>query len=165
MTLTVDRLREVLAYDAESGVFRWKITLSNRAVAGSIAGVIERYVRIQIDGRPYYAQRLAWLWTHGEWPPKGIDHRNRKRTNNAIGNLREADKQQNAANAKTPTHNTSGRVGVYWYKSRAKWRAGITIEGRQKSLGYFDRFEDAVKTRSIAERRYFGEFVPHDNQA
>lgn len=39
-----------------------------------------------------------------------------------------------------------------------KWRAYITIMNRQKSLGHYDKFEDAVQARINAEKEYFKEF-------
>jgi len=33
--------------------------------------------------------------------------------------------------------------GYYWDKAKKKWRARIKINGKQKSLGYFKKEEDA----------------------
>jgi len=73
--LTAQRLRDVLTYDADTGQFRWRVTLSRRAVAGKVAGCKNRTlgcIYIGIGGRIYKAHRLAWLHTHGAWPAKGI---------------------------------------------------------------------------------------------
>ena len=58
--------------------------------------------------------------------------------------------------------NTSGITGVYWIKNRNKWRSEITYKNKVIHLGYFDKFEDAVKARKWAEEKYFGEWS-YDN--
>lgn len=40
--------------------------------------------------------------------------------------------------------------GVGWHKQRGKFRARIKIKGKDKSLGLFDSFEDAVEARHKA---------------
>src|SRR3990167_3387660 len=51
--LTQERVREVLEYDPETGICRWLVTLSHRAMAGSVAGRItpKGYRAIYIDRR------------------------------------------------------------------------------------------------------------------
>lgn len=44
-------------------------------------------------------------------------------------------------------------------KSR-KWNAYITVDGKFKSLGYYDSIDDAVYARKLAEKKYRGEFAP-----
>lgn len=66
--VTAERLRDVLDYDADTGLFRWKARTSNRVRVGSVAGAhshVLGYVMISIDGRLYKAHRLAWLHVHG----------------------------------------------------------------------------------------------------
>lgn len=86
--LTVERLRELLDYDPETGVFRWKEP-RRKCRVGEVAGSLRKdgYVKIQVDGRFYQAHRLAWLCVYGVWP-SAIDHIDGNRANNAIANLR-----------------------------------------------------------------------------
>ena len=56
--------------------------------------------------------------------------------------------------AKIPKNNTSGVKGVFWDKSREKWSASITFQGKKISLGRFDIIEDAAKARKAAEEKY-----------
>ncbi len=92
--------------------------------------------------------------------PRGmtVDHRDRNETNNDIGNLRLATNQQNAANSKLSTANTSGFKGVSQTAS-GKWQAQIFVDGKSRYLGSFDNPEQA----SLAYRREaeaeFGEFA------
>lgn len=44
--------------------------------------------------------------------------------------------------------------GVCWNASNNKWKAYISIEGKQKHLGYFDNIEDAIQARKDAEESY-----------
>lgn len=56
---------------------------------------------------------------------------------------------------KTPKTNSSGRKGVYYEKREGKWRAHIEFQGKRKYLGYYAKFEDAVKARERAEEELF----------
>ena len=89
-----------------------------------------------------------------------VDHINRNTLDNRKENLRLATMQQNAMNRSVQPNNTSGIPGVSWRKDRNKWRAFITINGKQKSLGLYENKEDAIAARKIAEEKYFGEFAP-----
>lgn len=57
--------------------------------------------------------------------------------------------------AKTPTRSQSGRKGVYFNNRRNKYVAFITLRRKRKFLGYFTKFEDAVKARERAEEELF----------
>jgi HNH endonuclease len=76
--LTAERLRDLLHYAAETGMFTWKHTRCARAKAGQRAGCKndKRYIIIRVDGRIHLAHRLAWLYVHGVWPKDQIDHIN-----------------------------------------------------------------------------------------
>ncbi|MEK9720323.1 MAG: HNH endonuclease, partial [Quisquiliibacterium sp.] len=81
MKLTQERLFDILDYDFETGIFRWKKTMRASAWAGDVAGDVKPngYIRIYFDGRGYYAHRLAWFYFYGTWPKGDIDHINRKK--------------------------------------------------------------------------------------
>ncbi len=55
--------------------------------------------------------------------------------------------------------NTSGVTGVTYDKRSGRWRAQIGFKGQKIKLGYFYRFEDAVKARRRAEEKYFDTFL------
>ena len=76
--LTQDRLKELFNYDSATGVFTRIKTTSSRAMKGFIAGSVSShgYLRIRIDGRVYFAHRLAWLYEFGEFPLGIMDHIN-----------------------------------------------------------------------------------------
>lgn len=140
--VTARRLREVLHYDPETGAFVWRVSLSNRALAGAPAGGIDKargYLVIGLDGISYQAHRLAWLYVTGEWPKEEIDHWDTNKLNNRILNLRDVSFSTNQQNVRRPRrHNTSGYQGVVWDKRKKMWRAGLTKSGQFIYLGYFD---------------------------
>jgi hypothetical protein len=67
--LTQERLKEVLNYDPETGIFT-RAVKRHKYPAGEKAGTVEfnGYIVIRISGKTYKAHRLAWLYVYGEWP-------------------------------------------------------------------------------------------------
>lgn len=143
-TLTCDRLREVLNYDAKTGVFTWRIKTSRKVIVGREAGSVKSkgYVYIRIDSKPYYAHRLAWCYVYGDWPDEEIDHINGIRHDNRISNLRQASRKQNMENRVQPI-GASGYRGVCWLEANQKWRASIVHNKKNIYLGLFDTAEEA----------------------
>ena len=133
-----------LNYDPNTGLFTRLIQTSSNARVGDIAGFLSKgYIRIQIDGKVYYAHRIAWFFHHGNWPADGIDHINGIRDDNRISNLREATSAENHQNRCKRRDNSSGYLGVSREKSQGKYRAQIRVNGKQINLGYFADKEDA----------------------
>lgn len=91
---------------------------------------------------------------------KYTDHINKNRLDNRRYNLRLCEPKENNYNASLSINNTSGVIGVSYRKDRRKWRAYISPNNKQITLGLFENFEDAVKSRLFAELEYFGEFSP-----
>lgn len=140
--LTAERLRELLHYDPETGLFTWLVH-RQRNRAGTIAGSAHSmgYVEIGVSGSSYLAHRLAWLYVHGAWPVGDIDHINGNRSDNRISNLRDVTKVVNMQNRRAATtNNISGLMGVS--KSSAKlprWFSRIQDNsGKMRYLGTFE---------------------------
>ena len=87
-----------------------------------------------------------------------IDHINMDTLDNRNCNIRYWTHQQNQINQGSQKNNTSGVVGVSFYKPRNKFRARIKISGKDIHLGYYDTFDDAVKARNVAMKCLFGGF-------
>ncbi len=158
MTLTQNRLKELLDYDPETGVFRWKVNKRNVKI-GDIAGYKWKsrntfYIQIGIDGRLYYGHRLAWFYVYGELPEDIIDHDNGDGTFNAISNLIDTTYSLNSKNSRRSKANTSGFTGVVWDKERGLWIAQIMVSRRNKRIGRFHNISDAVTARQAANEKY-----------
>lgn len=167
-------LREILDYDPETGFLTWKARTPDMFRDGARGGAAaacrawnNRYSGCRalcaIDSCGYCgghllnksvrAHRIIWAWVHDEWPNQ-IDHINGDKADNRLANLRPVTNQINLQNASLYSNNTSGSIGVYWYRQTKKWRAQIRVDGRCISLGYFSNFDDAVAARKAAEREY-----------
>ena len=55
--------------------------------------------------------------------------------------------------------NTSGVPGVDHRASKSPWRASICFKGKRYYLGSYERFEDAVRARKIAEEKLHNSFL------
>lgn len=154
MGLTQARLKELLNYDPDTGIFTRNITFYGKE-KGQVAGHIRKdgYTRIAVDGKKYYAHRLAWLYIYGYFTENEIDHKDMNTSNNSISNLREASHLCNMRNKSTLSNNTTGVTGVYRIKT-GKWRSQIVIGGSRKDLGTFIKFIDAVMARWAGEKKY-----------
>ena len=154
--ITQSRLKELLLYDSETGVFTWKGRRGGFAIKGSAAGAvsINGYIYIGVDGKLYLAHRLAWFWDHGRLPNEEIDHINRIKTDNRLVNLREVSHRANMINKPLYLNNTSGFRGVIQCSRSKKWLSYIRASGRKIHLGTFDQVSDAVISRSKAEDLY-----------
>lgn len=90
---------------------------------------------------------------------KVVDHINHNCLDNRKKNLRICDKQKNAFNQTVNRkNNTSGTIGVIWNKQHNKWEARIKVNYKMIHLGLFNNKDDAIKSRKLAEIKYFGEY-------
>lgn len=153
--LTAERIRELLDYDPNTGIFTWRIKRSGTALAGSVAGWMrpDGYLVISIDDKPYKAHRLAWLLATGKWPTRAIDHINQIKGDNRICNLREVNASESCQNRPLFRNNTSGFRGVSWHKKVGRWFAYIKHLGKRHFLGYFDTPEEASAAYKEAASR------------
>lgn len=145
--LTAARLRELLHYDADTGVFTWKKPTAQCVRVGDRAGSCNRnrdkYRYIQLDGVMHAAHQLAWLYVHGMWAGTLLDHKNGGVDDNWINNLRPATNAENAQNQSVRSTNRSGFPGASWSTSKRKWVAQIMVLGKTVSLGTFGTAEEA----------------------
>lgn len=158
--LCAEQIRKILRYDKRTGLFFWLVAKSRRIHVGDVAGSqhSDGYISIFINGRPYYAHRLAWLYVTGRWPKIRIDHKNRKKSDNRFCNLREATFSQNGMNASLSKLNTSGFRGVNFVRAEQKWRAMIRTPGKRIFLGHFETAEAAGEAYAKAAQIYHQEF-------
>lgn len=168
--LTQSRAMQYYNYDAETGAFFFKerpasefvkgpIYIRHLGYVGRVAGSQSQqgYVKLLIDGKYYYAHRIAWLIMTGEivkYPEFEIDHINGDRSDNRFCNLRKVTKSENQRNGGMRINNASGVHGVNWKKrgDGGRWVARIWNGPRHVYLGQFETLHEASIARRAAER-------------
>lgn len=161
--LTQERLKELLAYDPESGWFTWRV---NNSVAkpGERAGGMHGlgYRMIGLEYKKYLEHSLAYFYMTGEWPTLQIDHLNRNKTDNRWANLRHGTRSENGHNKGLHPRNTTGYAGVIVHGNG--FRAVIRVEGNEYT-GWFNTVAEARVQRLLFEVKHLGRFTTFDPSA
>ena len=155
LSLTQERLKEVLQYFPTTGRFRWRVGQGTKGPRREAGTPHSGYYRIGVDGVHHYSHRLAWLYVHGEHPTGEIDHKNGNPADNRIANLRHLPHPENVWHA--VTRKMSGATGVY--RRGRRWHARITVNGRPYYLGTYDTRKEASAAYRCAVRLLRGEFT------
>jgi len=130
--MTQDELKKILKYHPKNGLFTWTSLAGRRCVPGAIAGHTKANgeVVITIDGKKYYAHRLAWLYQTGKESALLIARKNNNKSNK-WSDLTERTASQRAelrAERKDSKHR-----GISFHKASEKWIAYY----KNKHLGSF----------------------------
>jgi HNH endonuclease len=152
-------LKDVWRYDPETGYFYWKIRARKYGpFPGDRAGaLVKGYIQLTYGGKKLRANRVAWFFMTGSWPPPDlqVEHRDGDRVNNSWKNLYLVIRQKNSQNLrdKLSKANKSGYRGVS--RVNGTWRAHIGVNGRLIVLGHFKNLLDAAAARKKGEEYYF----------
>src|SRR5215813_11434698 len=146
-----ERLRELLDYNPETGVFTWNETISPRARAGDPAGYLtkEGYWRITSEGCVYFAGPLAIFWMSGRYPEGHVVHLNNNWADSCWKNLREITYSDSELSQKMLREllDYDPETGVF------RWRLSINARARAgKRAGCLDT-SDGWRIR-INKRNY-----------
>ena len=145
-------LLSALEYNPKAGVFVWARDNRGHARKGDIAGSLraEGYVRIVVNGRKFYAHRLAWFFVHGVFPENKIDHKDGDRANNSISNLRSCDDGLNSQNRDKARSDSKTQVmGVR--KNGSRFQASIRVKGETFHLGSYRTIDEAFRAYCLAK--------------
>jgi hypothetical protein len=155
--LTVERLKELMKYDPDTGEFTRLVQAGPKALAGSIAGSMYNngYRVICICGKDYGVHRLAWFYTYGVWPKHNIDHINGARDDNRIINLRDVTQSVNMQNLKTIHADkvSCKLIGATWDKMWGNWKAQLTLNKKTIYIGRYKTAEEAHAAYLKAKRK------------
>lgn len=90
-------------------------------------------------------------------PSLQVDHINGDGLDNQRSNLRLATNAENQFNRGASRSSASGFKGVVWHARPRLWNARIKLNGKQRSLGYFQVASDAARAYDREAIRVFGE--------
>ncbi len=144
--ITYAEVRNNFEYNQRTGAF---------TRGGKKIGYLSRkgYLRCSFRSKQYPIHRLIWLWMTGEWPIT-IDHINCEKLDNRWKNLRNVTNEANQQNMRKATsRNGLGVLGVT-NSSVGRYRAQISINGTNISLGCYDSPEEAHRIYLKAKRHF-----------
>ncbi len=164
--LTQEYLKSILNYDPETGIFKWNkkhcehlkkcnCNAFNAQHYNKVAGSINKngYLEIRINKKHIPLHKIATIIMKGYSYKKETDHINGIKTDNRLINLREANKSENQQNLKNSKKNNKlGMLGVCYRKHAKAYCAQITLNYKNKFLGYFETKEEASEAYIKAKR-------------
>lgn len=145
-SITLERLRSLIAYDPALGTFTWKVQQGKSRVGSAVGHVQHGYAKACIDKEQLRLSRVAWFMTHGVWPSGQIDHIDGNKLNNRISNLRDVPMSVNMQNRYSVRRKNDGLpYGVSPSRDGKKFVANIRV-------GTFETAEEASEAFMNAKR-------------
>lgn len=142
--LTAKRLKELLKYNPETGIFTRLVDVNTKFLAGQVAGCLcttSGYVMLKVDGKQYRAHRLAFLYMYGKWPKGQVDHIEGDKADNRMSKLKVVTSRGNQSNRYT--HRNGRLVGTSFHKMTGKWQAKIVFDKKAVYLGLYTTEKEA----------------------
>lgn len=140
-SLTYARLLQILDYDMETGVFRWKIRPGRNRRVGSEAG---GRTNITFEGHTYAKSHLAWLYVTRKWSKRTLGRRNNISDDVRFANLIERatggfdhdlntpegrSAYRKAHNDNNPEHHHGHHIGRYRGMTPERYREMLKAQG------------------------------------
>ena len=93
--LTNLELKEFVSYNEDTGLFT-RVKDTGRYAEGTISGSKSKvgYIEVSVNGKRYYAHRLAWFYMKDAWPTE-VNHKDHVKDNNKWSNLEEVTHKEN----------------------------------------------------------------------
>lgn len=170
-------LRECLVLDLVTGELTWRTrprehfatkrscSTWNARYAGKRSGSLLPIgywlIALTFAGRQrgLLSHRVIFALATGAWPVDEVDHKNGRRSENRLNNLREATRVENCQNQPVNPRNTSGFPGVSRVKRSGKWMAKVNTGGRCVYRREFDTPQKA-SAAYLAAKAEFHPFAP-----
>jgi hypothetical protein len=161
VSITQERLKEVLDYNIDTGMFTWKEEHNPKIRDHLMAGTTRKdgYVLIGIDKKRYYSHRLAWLYITGK-NGNIIDHVDMNPSNNSFNNLRNTTMTGNSRNRQKPrsdNQSSSDTPGVAFNKNNNSWRVRIKLNKKTIEGGSYKDYSVAKLVCLSLRREHFKE--------
>ena len=160
--VTVARCRELLDCDTRTGVLTWKVGRGGGTKAGDQAGTISKqdgYRIVSIDAKNVLASHIVWMFANGAFPDRFMDHKNRIRNDDGLGNLRQATRFENNRNRPINPTSSNPYKGIHFHKRDMRWTAQINVADKDRYLGSSKNPEYAAQIYDEGARQHYGEFA------
>lgn len=177
--ITPEVLRELLAYDPDTGTLQWKPRDAkwfeateyrtaqgcannwNARWAGAPAFTfVNKYLGYHMGlvfGVSFLAHRVIYAIMEGEWPAHQIDHIDGCRTNNRWSNLRPCTRTENARNV--TAYSASGFLGVHKTSHPGSYTAKVFANGVAHYVGGGRDPEKLARLRDQKAKELHGKFA------
>lgn len=154
--LTQNRLKQVLHYEPLTGMFTWLVSGNGRNIGAEAGSVVKarnelKYQTISVDGKTYFAHRLAFLYMTGLFPVNVVNHIDGDGLNNVWLNLEDVTQAVNLQSDNIVSRSKSGVRGVYWNPKAQRWQANYVRDGVRYYIGLFDELRNAEQ--AIADHK------------
>ena len=97
------------------------------------------YRQVVFNKQFYKAHRIVWALHYGDPGPVLIDHKDRNKSNNLIGNLRTADHAEQQRNRTKQANNKSGVKGLHYDERRKEWIGQVRAKDKYMRAAGKDR--------------------------
>lgn len=138
--------------------------LSKKSQATLIAAGVERvwyscgYAHVKFRGRNHHLHRVLMVLIGHKVSGLEVDHKNRRKLDNRLYNLRLVTSNQNRFNRDSQKNNSSGFKGVHLNKKLKKFVAYIGKRPRIH-LGTFECPVAAARAYDAAAKKRYGKFA------
>lgn len=151
-------LHKLFYYDGVN--LRWLAPTSNRVKKHRLVGTISAgYLSAYVHNKSYQVHRIIWELHNGSIPDGFVvDHKDGNKLNNKLENLRLCTQAENVLNCAASKNSKTKIKGVFFDKSRGKYRTQISVKGKLYFLGRFEKLEDAESAYRKASITLHGEF-------
>ena len=177
------------AYDPDTGKLTNLYAYNNSVKPGQEAGTLESgYRMVGINRKQYPAHRLIWLMTYGQMPTRKVTHKNGKRDDNRLSNLRIVDigtrfrpKKRRVLHRMRPKPKVKVKEGNASSQKRNKskenlvakrskqfigvlqrdgvWIAHIALHGQERVIGRYNNALDAAKAYDLQAVELYGAYA------
>lgn len=116
------------------------------------------YRVLRIGNKKHFVHRLIFCLHFGFYP-KCVDHKNRRRDDNRISNLRAAEPHENLMNVGAQKKNTTKHKGIFFDKRDGAWYSQVKIKGKTINTAWSKSKAVVIKKHRQALRELHGEFA------
>lgn len=173
--LTVDRLRTLIHYNPETGVFTRLVKTANCTKVGERIGVSlseTQAAQIRVNWTPYPAPKLAWFYVHGVWPPGQVAFVNGDARDTRLSNIALRSDVTRAKRSRRVTHEELKSLVSYdpltglfhWLVDRSNVKAGKGFKAQNHGYVLIYINKKAYPAHRLAWFYVHGSWPPSDKE-